>query len=222
MLSLLLSWLLPSRCAGCGATGPLWCAACTAGVLPLRDPRCARCGAPTALALPVCRECRGRRLAFAAAWAAVEHSGPGAVLVRRWKDAGLDLSAVAAALVLARRGPPEAACLCPVPGVGQRVRRRGVDGPRRLAERLGAAWDMPVRADLLRRVGGAPQRSLDAAARRRNLAGAFVAAAESPPSVVLVDDVYTTGATAHACARALLGAGARRVEVLTFARALRR
>jgi len=62
---------------------------------------------------------------------------------------------------------------------------------------------------------------LDRAARRRNVAGAFRAAVRPPARVCLVDDVYTTGATVSAAATALRKAGARRVEVVAFARALR-
>ena len=65
------------------------------------------------------------------------------------------------------------------------------------------------------------QRGLSRAERRRNLRAAFVARTAVPARVVLVDDVYTTGATAHFAASALRKAGARRVEVVTFARTIR-
>jgi predicted amidophosphoribosyltransferase len=65
------------------------------------------------------------------------------------------------------------------------------------------------------------QRGLTLPERRRNVAGAFRPAAETPPRVALVDDVYTSGATAAAAASALRKAGARRVEVVTFARVVR-
>jgi predicted amidophosphoribosyltransferase len=65
-----------------------------------------------------------------------------------------------------------------------------------------------------------PQSGLARAERRRNVAGAFEAR-PSPRSVLVVDDVYTTGATADAAASALRAAGARRVEIVTFARVIR-
>ena len=65
------------------------------------------------------------------------------------------------------------------------------------------------------------QRGLSLPDRRRNVAGAFVPAGESPTRVALVDDVYTSGSTANAAASALRKAGARRVEVITFARVVR-
>jgi len=65
------------------------------------------------------------------------------------------------------------------------------------------------------------QRGLTRAERRRNVAGAFAPAASAPTRVGLIDDVYTSGATVAAAASALRRGGARRVEVITFARVVR-
>jgi predicted amidophosphoribosyltransferase len=75
---------------------------------------------------------------------------------------------------------------------------------------------------VLRRSGQVrQQRGLDLAERRRNVASAFVAAERVPARIALIDDVYTSGATASAAASALRRGGARAVHVVTFARALR-
>jgi predicted amidophosphoribosyltransferase len=75
---------------------------------------------------------------------------------------------------------------------------------------------------VLRRRGTRPrQRGLSVAERRTNVRSAFTAASAAPFRVVLVDDVFTTGATVSAAASALRAAGARRVEVVSFARTLR-
>ncbi len=87
---------------------------------------------------------------------------------------------------------------------------------------LGARWQLPVASLLARAHGVAPQRGLPLAERRRNVRGVFQATGQAPRAVVLVDDVYTSGATVSAAATALRKAGARRVEVVTFARAARR
>jgi predicted amidophosphoribosyltransferase len=222
VLDELLSLVLPRVCAGCAAPGELWCSSCTAELEPVGTPCCTRCGAPTRWAVPACLECRGTAPAFTSAWAAVAHRDAGALLVRRWKDGGLDLAEVAARVIEERRVPPEVDCLCAVPPSRARARRRGVDGPGALACALAARWELPLRRDLLRRGRDAPaQRGLDQRARRVNLRGAFEAACAVPARVALVDDVYTTGATADACARALRAGGAAHVEVLAFARALR-
>ena len=108
-----------------------------------------------------------------------------------------------------------------VPGDPERALRRGDVAPRTLARALGARWSVPA-ADLLRRRGELPrQRGLALAERRRNVRDSVVALDDAPRTVCVVDDVYTSGATADACANALRRAGAHRVEIVTLARAVR-
>jgi predicted amidophosphoribosyltransferase len=213
----------PGRCLSCRAAGPPACAACRAALQLLTGPACDRCGRPTERPVAECRECAGRRLQFASARAAVALEGPARGLVRAWKDRGLRGAAdVAAELVTAVVAPPPAGLvLVPVPALAARAAWRGSDGARALAERLAAAWGGEVAAPL-RRDGARPQRGLDRAGRRRNARAQFRAVATVTGAVVLVDDVYTTGATADVCAGLLRRAGAVRVDVVTFARAVRR
>jgi ComF family protein len=116
---------------------------------------------------------------------------------------------------------PAGAVLVPVPLSRDRERERGFNQAALLAERLARGLGAPFRVRWLARTRAtAPQTELDAAARRANVRGAFVAStAAAGADVVLVDDVLTTGATASECARALRAAGARAVGVLTVARA---
>lgn len=221
----LLAVLAPSRCLICGLSGPACCPACRSALVPLRAPFCARCGRPTAHAVGRCRECAGRRIAFTTARAAVALDGPAAVLVGRWKDGGLRTAGLVALDVLLAAVPaPTADRVVAVPAVADRARRRGIDGPARLAAGVAEAWGIPVDLRALRRLTGRPQRGLSRDERRRNAARAFALGRVPPPvgdRVVLVDDVYTTGATADACARVLRSAGASRVDVITFARVVR-
>ena len=116
---------------------------------------------------------------------------------------------------------PSVATLTFVPPDRARVLERGHHPAERLARELGERWELPV-APLLGRTRAVPhQRGLSLADRRRNVAGAFRPAVRSPARVALVDDVYTSGATANAAASALRKGGARRVEVVTFARVVR-
>jgi predicted amidophosphoribosyltransferase len=90
-----------------------------------------------------------------------------------------------------------------------------------LARGLAARWELPE-ADLLRRTRRIRrQRGLSRELRRSNVRNGF-SSLPAPLQIVLVDDVYTTGATVDAAARALKREGARRVQVVTFARAVRR
>ncbi|MGB2952520.1 MAG: double zinc ribbon domain-containing protein [Gaiellaceae bacterium] len=219
---MLLDLLLPQRCVVCCAGGDQLCDACAAALPRLGGPLCARCGAPTAWQVRRCRECAGRRLAFASARAAVAYDAAVRALVTAWKERGLRRLAATAAEILAQAlPPPDAAALAFVPPDGDRSLRRGHHPAERLAHELALRWELPVeplleRARPLRRQRGLPLRE-----RRRNVAGAFRPFGRSPPVVALVDDVYTTGATAAAAASALRKAGAGRVEVVTFARAVR-
>ncbi len=211
--------VLPVRCVACGAGEALLCDGCRAAFLPIRAPLCARCGAPTAWPVERCGECSGRRLAFASARAAVVYVGPARALVAGWKERGLRRLAVEAAdLVEQAVAQPHADALTFVPGDPDRVRWRGPNTAEALARLLGVRWGLPVRP-LLLRTGRVPrQRGLTRAARRANVRGAFRPGGAVPPRIALVDDVYTTGATANAAASALRKGGARRVEVVTFAR----
>jgi predicted amidophosphoribosyltransferase len=216
-----LELLLPQRCVVCGGPGAQLCGRCLDDLPRLAAPRCDRCGAPTAWPVLRCAECSGRRLAFASARAAFAYDAAVKAFVASWKEHGLRrLAATAAALVEDVVPRPEVEALAFVPPDGDRSRRRGHHPAERLARELGRRWELPVAAALHRTRRLPRQRGLALAERRRNVRGAFRAAA-SPRRVCLVDDVYTTGATANAAASALRAAGARRVEVVTFARAIR-
>jgi predicted amidophosphoribosyltransferase len=214
---MLLDLLLPRRCAGCGAPGEDVCGGCEAALRRIRPPLCALCGAPAAWPVARCRECAGRRLAFASARAAVEYDP---VIVPAWKERGLRGIALLAADLVAEVVPRPEGALVPIPPDPERQLRRGHHPAGALARELAARWQLPVARALSRPRAGQPQRGLSLAARRRNVASAFVASV-APRAAILVDDVYTTGATASAAAAALRRAGARRVEVVTFARAIR-
>jgi competence protein ComFC len=110
----------------------------------------------------------------------------------------------------------------PVPLHPRKRKTRGFNQVEIIARELGRAKGLPLRGEVLRRVRNIPaQTSLDAAARKRNVAAAF--AVRRPDvlrgqRVLLVDDVYTTGATIRECCRTLLRAGVREVRALTLAR----
>jgi predicted amidophosphoribosyltransferase len=218
----LLDLILPVRCVVCGAAGEQLCRACRDALPLLAPPLCDRCGAPTAWPVARCRECSGRRLAFATARAAVAYDDAVRRLVRAWKERGLrTLASVAADAVAAALPPPRVAGLAYVPADPARGLQRGHHPAERLARELGERWSLPVLPVLGRARSVPRQRGLTLADRRRNVAGAFAPARESPTRVALVDDVYTSGSTATAAASALRKAGAHRVEVITFARAVR-
>jgi ComF family protein len=217
----LVDLLLPQRCAACGAGERLLCWRCRADLVRLTAPLCDRCGAPTAWPVARCAECAGRRIPFRTARAAVAYTGPARTLVAAWKERGArSLDTVLAGLVTETVARPQVEALAFVPADPVRGYWRGHNTAQSLAQALGEAWGLPV-VDVLKRVRAvAPQRGLPRAQRRANVRGAF-AASQPPAAVGLVDDVYTTGATVSAAASALRRAGARSVDVVAFARAVR-
>jgi ComF family protein len=214
--------LIPPRCVSCGGGEALLCPACAGSLRILSPPLCGRCGAPTAWQVERCTECSGRRLAFRSARAAVAYDGVARPLVRAWKERGLRrLGPILAGLVAAEVARPEADVLVFVPGDRDRTCWRGLNAAEALARGLARAWELPAEPLLRRTRRDRRQRRLSRDGRRANVRGLFAAAGAVPRRVVLVDDVYTTGATASAAASALRRAGARSVDVVTLARALR-
>ena len=219
---MLLDLLVPRRCVACGRLGDALCASCHTDLPRLRGPACARCGAPTAWPVARCLECAGRRLAFASARAAVAYHGPVRAIVVAWKERGLRvLAREAAGVVASTVERPSVAAVVFVPADGDRSVKRGHHPAERLARELGRRWELQVVGALARVRAPRPQRGLKLAERRKNVARAFVARGQVPSRVALVDDVYTTGSTASSAASTLRKAGAARVEVVTFARAVR-
>jgi predicted amidophosphoribosyltransferase len=214
-----LDLLLPQRCVVCLERGTSLCERCVELLPRITPPLCERCGAPASWPVQRCRDCAGRRLAFARARSAVVYDGAVRSLVSAWKERGLRrLAETAAELALEAVPPPTAGVTTFIPADPDRRLRRGHEPPRRLAELLAPEWGLPVEPLLRRARAAKRQRGLSRIERRRNVRGAFVSRTAVPATVVLVDDVYTSGATANAAASALRRGGARRVEVVTFAR----
>lgn len=217
----MLDLLLPQRCVVCGCGGRQLCAGCREELPRIEPPLCARCGAPTAWPVERCRECAGRRLGFASARAAVGYDAAARRFVHAWKERGLRRLAAEAAQLVAERLPrPEVEALTFVPAARGRRLERGHNPAERLACELAEIWELPC-VPLLERTRGGRQRG-SSAVERRTVRGAFRATGRAPRTIAVVDDVYTTGATAATAATALRAAGARQVDAVAFARALRR
>ncbi|HYI75753.1 MAG TPA: double zinc ribbon domain-containing protein [Gaiellaceae bacterium] len=217
-----LDLLLPERCAICDLPGAALCDGCRRGFTLLLPPVCERCGSPGPWPVRRCAECAGRRLGFVAARSALVYDAHARTFVRRWKEGGRrGLAREAAELVAETVRKPDAGCLVPVPGDPERAWRRGDVPARGLARELASLWGLTALDALERRRALPRQRGLSLDERRRNVRDSVVARARVPADVCVVDDVYTSGATAGACATACRRFGARRVRVVTLARAVR-
>jgi ComF family protein len=232
----LLDIVLPPRCLKCGATvdavGAL-CVRCWPDVAFLAPPHCAACGVPFEFDLgadAICGACAREPPVFARARAAFRYDEASKDLILRFKHADRTDSAPAFARWMARAGDgllAEADLIAPVPLHWMRLFMRRYNQAALLTSALARLSGKPAVNDLLVRRRRTPsQGGLGAAARRRNVAGAFAVHRRhrdlvEDRRVLLVDDVLTTGATVSACAAALLRAGARAADVLTLARVVR-
>jgi len=164
---------------------------------------------------------------FDAAFAPYRYEFPLDVLIQRFKFSGqIAIGRILGALLARRlleRGKPCVDALVPVPLHATREAKRGYNQAREMAMFASELIGIPLEDRIVRRPRATvEQTALPAAARRRNLRGAFeVRACTVPLRVAIVDDVMTTGATVAALALALKRAGCRHVEVWAIARAAR-
>lgn len=217
----LLELLAPDVCAACGRTsdGEL-CAVCAEGVVVVAD-GCPRCGDPRRRDPCACADLGSFRYARSL----VVFAEPARSLTLALKRRARPSSVRAVGGLLAALGEREGlvvpdAVVTYVPA-GRAAARRGFDHAELIARATASALGVPAKRLLLRAREGPRQADVPLDQRRTNVAGRF-AAKPVATHVLLVDDVYTTGATAEACACALLGAGAPSVDVLTWARTIRR
>jgi len=211
----------PERCVGCErrASGVL-CRVCFEALPRVRAPVCARCGLPTAFATFVCQECKNVDFGFESAGAPLKYEGVGKKIVHSLKYRGYHkvVGKLAVPLMLQVVGDGPFDAVVPVPLHRSRLRKRGFNQAellaRGVAERINATVSDTL--EVVRSTGD--QVELTAAQRRANVAGAYSARRSLRGKVLLVDDVFTTGATMSACATTLTLAGAQEVHALSLCR----
>jgi competence protein ComFC len=221
-LDALAELFFPRYCVGCSRrASDLLCRRCFEALPRIEGPRCERCGMPAVFETPVCEECKFIDFGFESARSSLRYEGVGEKVVHALKYRGhfeVVGRLMAPLLVESLRGELGYEHVVPVPLHPSRFRRRGFNQAelmaRGVAERLGTRVSDKIQ--VVRRTRD--QVLLSAAERRANVRGAFVAREPVRGRVLLVDDVFTTGATLSECAVALKTAGAGEVRALTLCR----
>src|SRR5215210_1928612 len=213
-LAALAELFYPECCVGCGRrASDVLCRACFDALPYVGSPFCGRCGLPTAFATPLCEQCKNVDFRFESARAPLKYDGVGKKTVHALKYRGYKrvVDKLAAPLMLQVLGDDRFDAVVPVPLHRSRRRKRGFNQAELLARGLAERMKAPV-SDTLEVVRSTrDQVELSAAQRRANVSGAYRATKPLRGKILLVDDVFTTGATMGACATTLLGAGAEDV-----------
>jgi len=231
----LLDIVYPPRCLVCGReeAEPM-CTVCRGEVMPLCAPFCDRCGVPVAAGWLVCDDCEtGPEPAFAWSQAVGQYTGVLRTAIHRLKYESKGALAAPLGELLAQSLetpspllPPgrQFDCIVPVPLHPSKLRSRGFNQAERIGRVLSQRRGWPIESGGLLRVRKTrTQTALHATERQRNVQGVFDT--KTPlyfegKSVLLIDDVLTTGSTISECSRVLRNAGAKRVAVLALARGL--
>ncbi len=220
-LAALADLFYPERCVGCERrSSDVLCRACFETLPMVGSPVCGRCGLPTAFATFVCEECKNVDFGFESARAPLKYEGVGKKIVHALKYRGYKqvVERLAVPLMLETLGDGRFDAVVPVPLHRSRLRKRGFNQAELLARGIAGRMKATV-SDTLQVVRSTrDQVELSAAQRRANVAGAYVATQPLRGRLLLVDDVFTTGATMSACAATLLRKGAKEVHAVSLCR----
>ena len=227
----LLDFALPPRCGGCGViVGEVhsFCTDCWKQIEFLGSGGCSVCGLPlSATDSEQCAACLAKPPRIARTRAAVAYGDLSRRLVLRLKYGRKVALADSMAQYMAPLLDPgvDGRALMPVPLHRWRLWNRGFNQSLLIAAALSRRTGIPLERGGLRRVRRTPPlKGMSFLQRRRTVAGAFKVQSKAlveGRTIILVDDVLTTGSTAEACARALTRAGAARVELVSWARVVR-
>ena len=228
-------FFFPPRCLLCrnfliAPHETYFCSPCSEALPLISGPLCPRCGMPFVSpegADHLCSRCIGKDPAFDTARAVGIYAGALRQAIHLFKYNSRSLLAAPLGIVLAEQGrgllEHEHDVIMPVPLHARRIRQRGFNQSLVLARQVGKLWGVAVAAEGLERTRWTdPQTMLHERQRLRNVRDAFSCrtTAVEKKSILLVDDVYTSGSTVNECAKVLKRSGARRVDVLTLARTL--
>ena len=232
-----LQFLLPPQCHCCekfleeGQQGI--CPDCLSKIRWIEPPLCTLCGVPflsREIENHPCGACLTRGKYFTMARAVGYYEGPLREAIHRWKYEEKSYLTLFFGEKLAEGfcrywDPQSFDLIIPVPLHSKRLRKRGFNQALLLVKELSRRTQIPYSKRLLqKRILTPPQVNLSGGEREKGVRGSFHIQRDEEiegKSILLVDDVYTTGATVNECSKVLLKAGAERVDVLTIAHAIK-
>lgn len=219
----LLDLVFPTRCVSCKRVNQVFCSTCLATVQTVPSPVCPRCGNPLVSARTACLHCSARPPVITRIQSVCWHEGAlrDALLALKYahrREVALPLAQLFGDTFSSSNENFD--FVTSVPLHPAREQERGYNQAELLAQHAAAARRLPYLRVLRRTRATADQIGLDAPARRANVAGAFTADPSqcAHKTVLIIDDVCTTGATLNACATALFQVNARAVYGMTVAR----
>lgn len=220
-----IDWIYPPRCAGCSTPGFRFCDTCVASVKVIdQEIVCPKCGVPQSTP-EICPECRSFTPAFTAvrSWGLYEGTLREAIHHLKYRsDLGVSEELAKPLSVLLKHLHWQVDLITPVPLSRRRKRSRGYNQASLIARWIAMSNGIPFQpAALVRSKDTISQVGLSGEERRKNVIGAFLASKEivNGKSILVIDDVSTTGATMQACALSLEEGGAHQIYGLTLARA---
>ena len=224
MKDFLMTLVFPHKCAACGKTMPgrrteMLCETCDRQLHAITEPRCKRCSKPVDdLTQELCEDCAKREFIVSGGKALYRYDERMQQVIRQFKYEGcFEIGDFFAERMAQAFGDwiqkEKLEMIMPVPVHKKRLRFRGFNQAEILAEKLGECLDIPVRTQVLVRTEDTkPQKTLDVHKRIANLQKGFaVTRPVEGRRILLVDDIYTTGATLEACGNVLKRAGAEKI-----------
>ena len=230
-LEKILAWFYPPHCILCGrllkiGKEEILCKGCEIELPWNNGPVCQKCGRPMYVSMPYCKRCQEEGFAFEKGIAVFPYDKMRKTIAhmkyKGWKRDAVPLGNLMGEYLLTYYADwiPEIDMILPIPMYWKKEKKRGFNQAALLAEELAKRIQKPCSSGyLLRSRETIPQSRLTAQERKQNVKDAFVL--ERPEEIVgktilLVDDIFTTGITIHTCAELLQGYGAKKVLFFTL------
>ncbi|PKO02933.1 MAG: hypothetical protein CVU43_05230 [Chloroflexi bacterium HGW-Chloroflexi-5] len=223
-----MDWLYPPRCCNCDRWGFVLCEDCFKLIEPLNGNLCKKCGHPIFGKSSFCEECRLSPPPYTQMRSWTSHTGPTRKAIHALKyKRNLVIGRILAQplIEMIEKSGWQIDLVVPIPLSKTRMRTRGYNQAALISRYLATSLNIQHSTNCVKRVRDtSTQIDMDVNKRFTNLLDAFYAnpATLKKRNILIVDDVITTGATMHNCAKAILNAGAEKIYCLSVARAILR